>query len=556
MSAFKAWCQNHRFWLYLAAVIVPVGLSLGLQYRSLSSLEFFSAAAHHGTLSRYLRAVADDVASFYRTNAERSLQVSWEAGSTRRPAPMQPTFQQAEGVQLFFVAVMPSNLSPALSFYRPSGEVLTTSPPEKTVHAVQVALAPLHYLSTQQIALQQLTLSTNEQDPDHRMILKPLTDDVSQVAGVVGMILAPDFLQHQYLPNVIRELLPKFCREEAQKNAIIAAHDAGGRLLLSTDTLPDGDSEASMPLSFLFTDWQLGVWNRYVTPEQWSRLHFMINMGLSVLLTLLLITAVLLALRAAVRSMCLARMQTDFVSNVSHELRTPLASIRASGELLRLGRVKEGEQVREYGNYIETESLRLTRLINNILDFAKMESQQKTYCVTPVDIEGLVMETLRVLDARCEQEGFTIDVDRPPTPLPPAVVDADSIQQAVLNVLDNAMKYSGDARRIRIQLGQAAGYNTIAVTDYGIGIPRDEQERIFDRFYRVSTGLVHNVKGSGLGLAIVHHIVTANHGRITLESTSGEGTTLTIDLPVADVSEDHGLSEAVEAVAYEREGTT
>ena len=537
MKAFKSWCRQHQLGLYIGAVLLPMLLSLGWQYRSLSTLEGFSVAAHRWTLNTYLQAVADEVDTFYRTQAERALKLVEPQAPEREPAPLQPTFRQAQGVQLFFIALMPEGSAASLYFYRPNGEQLGASPAEATVHAVRVALAPWQYLSSQQTAVTASALSVNEDDPAHRIILKPLLKsihDASQIAGVIGMIVAPDFLQAYYLPKIMQDLLPTFCTEPAQQNAIVAAHDAQGHLLLSSHALPDTPPEAAIPLSFVFTDWRLGVWNRYVTPGQWARFHFAINVGLSIGLALALIAGMILALRLAARSMRLAHMQRDFVANVSHELRTPLAAMRASGELLRTGRVQESEKVREYGGYIEAESLRLTRLINNILDFAKMEAQDKMYDAMPVDIETLVTEVLRTLAVRLEQGGYTLDVIGPPEPLPPAQGDPDAMAQALLNVLDNAMKYAGETRRIRIQLDYADGYNTIAVTDHGIGIPRQEHTRIFERFYRVSRGAIHNVKGSGLGLAIVHHIVTAHRGRISLDSTPGSGTTLTLHFPAAD----------------------
>jgi signal transduction histidine kinase len=229
--------------------------------------------------------------------------------------------------------------------------------------------------------------------------------------------------------------------------------------------------------------------------------------------------------------MKLSQMKADFVSNVSHELRTPLASIRVFGEFLKLGRVKEPEKIREYGEYIETESRRLTQLINNILDFSKIESGRKTYQFERADVAEVISETLRTFAVQLSQNGFNIVFDAPRRPLPPAVIDANAISQAFMNLLDNAVKYSGDSKEITVSLGKRDEYITISVTDHGIGVSRDEREKIFEKFYRVSTGLVHDVKGSGLGLSIVKHIVDAHRGLVTLNSKPGVGSTFTIYLP-------------------------
>jgi two-component system phosphate regulon sensor histidine kinase PhoR len=241
---------------------------------------------------------------------------------------------------------------------------------------------------------------------------------------------------------------------------------------------------------------------------------------------------VLFALRAAAREMRLSQMKSDFVSNVSHELRTPLASIRVFGELLRLGRAESAEKVREYGELIETESRRLTQLIDNILDLARIESGRKTYELAAGDLERLVAEVLRTFRPRLAQEGFRLELVPSVESLPPVAFDEAALARAIGNLVDNAVKYSGDSREVEVGVRREEGSAVIWVRDRGIGIAREEQERIFDRFHRVSTGLVHDVKGSGLGLAIVRHVVAAHGGAVELESRPGEGSLFSIRLPL------------------------
>jgi len=355
------------------------------------------------------------------------------------------------------------------------------------------------------------------------------------VVGVAGMIIDLPFLTTSYLPQVIQKSLAKHFPRGEQDNMIVTVHDGSARLVLATQPVHGQDGAVWMPLSFILKDWQLGIRSRYETPEQWAQRHFVINLSLSVLMTLVLLGGIVLALRTAAHAMTLSQMKTDFVSNVSHELRTPLASIRVFGEFLRLGRVKEPEKIREYGQYIETESRRLTQLINNILDFSKIESGQKRYQFEPADVREVVAETLRMFEVRLQHSGVAVHFEAPPRPLPPAQIDPDALVQAVMNLLDNAVKYSGPTKDIVVRLTRRDGYIIIGVSDQGIGIPREEQRRIFEKFYRVSTGLVHDVKGSGLGLAIVKHIVEAHHGKVEVESKPGQGSTFTIHLPAASV---------------------
>jgi signal transduction histidine kinase len=254
---------------------------------------------------------------------------------------------------------------------------------------------------------------------------------------------------------------------------------------------------------------------------------------LSVLLAVLLVGGIAYSLRAAGRAMRLSEMKSDFVSNVSHELRTPLAAIRVHAEFLRTGRATESDKVREYGHVIENESRRLSRLIDNILDFARIESGRKTYNFDTVDLEMLVDAVVIAFRERAEQAGFTVDYAEPDPPLPSLRGDGEAIRQALGNLLDNALKYSGDGRRIVVALGREGDCAVVSVADEGPGIPREEQARIFDRFHRVARGAVHDVKGSGLGLAIVSHVAEAHGGRAEVESEPGRGSRFTLRLPFA-----------------------
>jgi signal transduction histidine kinase len=203
---------------------------------------------------------------------------------------------------------------------------------------------------------------------------------------------------------------------------------------------------------------------------------------------------------------------------------------------MKLGRVEGGAKMRENGEHIETESRRLTQLINNILDFSKIESGRKTYEFERAQLEEVVAETLKTCEVRLKQSGFSIAFQGPPRPLPAAIVDRDAIAQALLNLLDNAVKYSEGAEKkeVVVTVGERGGLLLLSVTDQGIGIAPAEQKKIFEKFYRVSTGLVHDVKGSGLGLSLVKHIIEAHRGSVAVESAPGKGSTFTVSLPAAD----------------------
>ncbi len=516
-------------------VMISLLIILALQYRSLSALESMSAAAVRGMVRNFLEVIAADVERFYRADAERALQLSPEALVQDLPDPSSFAFHHAQTAKLFFTSTV-SREDPQLRFYHATGEVLAISPDAAMVRAVEVALAPWWMLGRTGVADEPAKLRVDEREPEHRLILKPIRNEASQVIGVIGMVVDPSFFAAYYLPKIIREHLPKLCSDTEQDNMVVTVHDGRDQKVWATQPAVERGGGIVKSLQFVYTDWQLGVHTRHMTPEQWAQQHFALNVSLSLLVTGILVAGIVLILRTASRAVKLSQMKTDFVSNVSHELRTPLASVRVFGEFLRLGRVSGLDKAREYGEYIETESRRLTHLINNILDFAKIESDQKNYQFEAADLTGVITEVIETFHVRLQQRPGKLVFEAPAPMLPPVMIDPDAMAQAVTNLLDNAIKYSAPDRVIRVQLQLQDGWVALSVSDQGIGIPRWEQEKIFERFHRVSTGLVHNVKGSGLGLAIVKHIVSAHRGTVTLTSDVGQGSTFILYLPVINSS--------------------
>jgi signal transduction histidine kinase len=259
----------------------------------------------------------------------------------------------------------------------------------------------------------------------------------------------------------------------------------------------------------------------------------------------LLILGVGLTLRATNREVKLAEAKSSFVSNVSHELKTPLALIRLFAESLELGRIKSPEQANQYYRIIGSESRRLTQLINNILDFSRIEAGRKQYEFAEHQVAEVVEDVLGSYQYQIANSGFELSTDIR-RDLPPAVIDRDAVSQALLNLLDNAVKYSDLAKKISVRLDKRDGCASIEVADSGIGIPRSEHRKIFEKFYRVNAGLVHNTKGSGLGLAVVKHIAEAHGGKVLVESAPGEGSRFTLLIPI-----NHAGVQRTESRRYE-----
>ncbi len=240
-----------------------------------------------------------------------------------------------------------------------------------------------------------------------------------------------------------------------------------------------------------------------------------------------------LLLRDVRREVRMAEMRSQFVSSVSHELKTPLTAIRMFAETLRLGRAQNRQTQDEYLDTIVNESQRLTRLLNNVLDFSKIEKGKKIYRPQPASLPEVLKAAARAMEYPLSQHGFKLRVEMDEG-LPAVSIDQDALEQAVLNLLHNAMKYSGDSREIDLRLRRSGNLALIQVADRGVGIAPQEQKKIFEKFYRVPSQENERLPGTGLGLSLVHHIVTAHGGRVEVESAPGEGSTFSILLPLEE----------------------
>lgn len=516
--------RRHWAWLAFAAVVVPLTVLLVLQFRTLMRLQDTAAAAHFLALKGYARTVLRTAEAHYRRLAEAALTVpvAWLAADQGDALRAHFAGRDPAGVDRYFVVSF-DRPDPAVRFFATDGAPLAAGDAD-AARAARIAAAPWRELAAENARPESVAAVVDERDPAHRVVLRPIVDDQGVVRGAAGLLLDEAHFRDQYLPALLdaeRGLIPEPLREHVA---------AGVGRRVPGMPMPLGNDIES-PFRFAFTDVTLQVRSPSLTAEESERWSFLVNLSLSLLLGAAVLGAVWLALRSAARATRLSQMKTEFVSAVSHELRTPLASIRVFGELLSRGRVNEPEKVREYGRHIDAESRRLTHLVDNILDFSKIESGQKRYRFERADLAAIVRETVQSFDVRLKQDGFDVAVHTPPTPLPPAWVDPGAVGQVLTNLLDNAIKYSGDGRHIDVDLGQQDGFVTVAVRDRGTGIAAAEHSRIFEKFYRVGNDLVHDIKGSGLGLAIVKHIVEAHRGRVVVASHPGAGSTFTVELP-------------------------
>ncbi len=363
-----------------------------------------------------------------------------------------------------------------------------------------------------------------------------LRDRDGQFQGAGGWWVDPGRFLREHMVDVVQERLPGNPRMygglEQTRRLSVQILGPGGRELGRVRVPYTQHTAASEAMSGPFEHFQVRVSPTESAPIVWTERFVILEITFIILMALAIIIASALVLRYTIRQLELAQLKSGFVSNVSHELKTPIALIRLAVETLEMGRVSNEADRDKFIATISRETLRLQRLVDNILDFARIEAGQKVLRFESLDVVQLVRETLESFKLRLEDQGFAVSTDLPDS-LPVARADPTALSHCVLNLLDNAIKYSRDRREVKVSAALRAEFVAVSVTDRGIGISPADQKRIFEKFVRVETGLVHNVKGAGLGLSLVDQIMRAHGGRVEVSSVMGEGSTFTLLIPVA-----------------------
>jgi signal transduction histidine kinase len=371
------------------------------------------------------------------------------------------------------------------------------------------------------------------------------TDEATGKKIIGGIAFDAEYIHDHFLPEMLETVINRTISKEQGDNnqCAIMVHPKGETTPLAASIGWDGGvPEVERNMESVFPGLTLAIKLRGTTLEAIGQ-HFARTSFLTLgALSLIMAGGIVLTYRNVSKEMALARLKSDFVSNVSHELRTPLSLIRLYAETLEMGRLTSPEKYQEYYCIIRKESERLTALINNILDFSRIEAGRKEYDFRETDLRELVRNTLDSYRYQIEQHGFAYEerIDD----VPPLRVDREAMARSLVNLVNNALKYSQDRKYLGVNLYRENGSVKLEVIDHGIGIPPQEQHKIFEKFYRVGDPLVHNTKGSGLGLSLVRHIVQAHGGEILVDSAPGEGSKFTIALPVKQAENGRNLASA------------
>jgi signal transduction histidine kinase len=345
--------------------------------------------------------------------------------------------------------------------------------------------------------------------------------------GRWGLIINPDYL----IAQIERSIIPGKQRR----------FDFKWQLLNENRELLSGTQNSSLDeikTTTVFPPY-LPSWSLILTKEPAGMLTTFLKASSGIFIYIFLFIAVVLllglffTLQIINRELVLSKMKSDFISTVSHEFKSPITSVRQMTEMLYDERIKSESRKKEYYAVMLEQTERLSHLIDNILDFSRIEEGRKEFRFEPTDMDELITHVRSVFQKSVAEEGFVVSLSIPER-LPELVIDKDAIQQVIYNLLDNAYKYSGNSRKICLEAKKTGSSIKISVQDFGIGIQRDDRNKIFDRFYRGGKELTRSIKGSGIGLTIVKKIIESHHGTVSFESTPGKGSTFFVILPVTE----------------------
>ena len=356
------------------------------------------------------------------------------------------------------------------------------------------------------------------------LIGEPRSETPDDWGGAWGLLLDPDTLESRLVSTLRRQAIPEQVRWALRGPAGEIRHASGpleAGVPAVSSLLPGGVP----PLTIELFPPDAGFVQTFLTSRRGGFFYaFLLIAGI-------LIFGFTLTVRTVSHQLQLARMQSDFVSTVSHEFKSPLTAVRQIAEMLQSDKVSSEQKRRRYYDVLVEQSERLSLLVDRVLDFAKMDSGHHTFDVQPVDVGPFLEALVSTVQQRVSHEGFVVRSEIDPS-LPMVALDADAIGQAVTNLIDNGIKYSGASKEIVVRGFAEDGHAVIAVRDFGIGLDPEEKERVFERFYRGGSELTRSVRGTGLGLTLVKQIVEGHGGRVDAESEPGHGSTFYIRLPL------------------------
>ncbi len=358
----------------------------------------------------------------------------------------------------------------------------------------------------------------------------------NRVIGYFTFLINKDYV----INDLIAPMISEYFDSGEENGTIVWLHDFGkGEVLATNDT--------SVPFNFdlvdarvrfprFFDNWNIKI--AFLDSQIASAYNATFIKSLIVLCfaVMFLLGALLFMFFTAQRERNLSQRQAGFLANVTHELKTPLAVMQAAGENISDGRVTKPHRLKQYGEHIYQESIRLRKMIDKLLDVAKYDSGHSLIKTAPYQIHFLLAEYIHQTKEFIEGKGFELNFIVEGE-IPYSNIDPVSVETIISNLLENAVKYSLEDKKILVRVFMEKKNIAFEVTDHGVGIKKKELKNIFRKFYRVEDSLVARTKGHGLGLSIVRSLVILNNGTISVKSEYGKGTTFKVSFPTIATQE-------------------
>jgi two-component system, OmpR family, phosphate regulon sensor histidine kinase PhoR len=519
---------------FIAIALLPIGFIL-YELSLLSKNEKIVRDAYQNQLDAILYSVnqySDDIMSSWANNVRMELEKTPVKGDTVRFAAL---LNQTQVVNYLYL----SDMNGKSEVYRLS----ETGPLGRRVKTIMDGIAEVQKARINKLISYEAA-GFRKMDPVDTTVVAnriPILFSLGQGSEFTVGALIID------LPAFIENVLaPKMQSISQEKFVITAFRLTDDEVIFTTESVPGTTGTPEVTTTgavapfhdklqkrdfWLLPGYYLGISLRGATIDDLVKERITTSIIILALLVVLLATGIWFLHHNIRREIHLSQAKSEFVSNVSHEIRTPLSLIGMFAETLEMDRVKTEEKKKEYYQIIGKETARLSRIVNRILNFSQMDAGKKTFSFEPIHINDLCREILTPYADHLKAKGFTFSF-LGESRLPAVQGDRESVSEAIINLLDNAVKYSREEKDIRVRTLIDHEYVYIEVTDKGIGIDRYHQREIFDQFYRAPTGDVHTTKGTGLGLTLVRKIMEAHHGKVSVESTLGKGSTFRLAFPL------------------------
>jgi len=342
--------------------------------------------------------------------------------------------------------------------------------------------------------------------------------------GILGIKIKNEYLKDEVLSKIVEDI-------QLSENTNIAISNLSGRILYGKKNPSKEIATITEFFEDNFPPWRIELFRNKTENLGIIDIRRSFYFWTIITLIIVLIFGAFLITRTIAHEMEILKIKSDFVSSVSHEFKTPLTSIKALTERLKEGKVKDPAKMKQYFSVISQDTDKLTRLVRNILDFSKIEEGKKEYEFVETDVAQLMIQQIESFRKDEIQKGAKINIQIPED-IPLLNIDREAFSQALINLLNNALKFSPDRKEVYVNVKKDAENVIIEVKDKGIGISQDEIDKIFDKFYQGRNALRRSIKGTGLGLTLVKHTVEAHGGRISVESKIGQGSTFSLVFPI------------------------